>query len=104
MSLSPARWQQIASVYELVIDREPSGREALLCEACSGDDTLRREVEALLRRDAAGMVLDRPVWATVAALFEDGSGVAAGRNFASPKSSSLAPLAVSITLDGLRSR
>ena len=30
--------------------------------------------------------------------------MAAGRNFASPKSSSLAPLAVSITLDGLRSR
>ena len=78
MSLSPARWQQIASVYELVIDREPSGRDALLCEACSGDETLRREVEALLRRDAAGMVLDRPVWATVAALFEDSSGVAAG--------------------------
>jgi serine/threonine protein kinase/TolB-like protein/tetratricopeptide (TPR) repeat protein len=78
LSLSPARWQQIASVYELAIDREPSARDAFLCEACSGDETLRREVEALLRRDAAGMVLDRPVWATVAALFEDSSGVAAG--------------------------
>ena len=78
MSLSPARWQQIARVYELVIDGEPSGRDAFLSEACSGDETLRREVEALLRRDAAGMVLDRPVWATAAVLFEDGSGVAAG--------------------------
>jgi len=78
LSLSPARWQQIARIYEWVIDRESSGRDAFLAEACSGDETLRREVEALLRRDTAGMVLDRPIWATAAALLEDGSGVAAG--------------------------
>jgi len=78
LSLSPARWQQIARVYELVIDREPAGRDALLAEACSGDEALRGEVEALLRRDGAGMVLDRPIWATAATLLEDGSGIAAG--------------------------
>ena len=78
MSLTPARWHQIANVYELAVERQPSEREAFLFEACAGDELLRREVEALLRRDGAETLLDRPIWSTAAALFEHRSAVVAG--------------------------
>ena len=64
MNLTPERWQQVARIYELAVDQDPATRDAFLSEACAGDEALRREVESLLRQDAASVVLDRPVWAT----------------------------------------
>ncbi|MFY9607476.1 MAG: protein kinase [Blastocatellia bacterium] len=49
--MNPERWQQIESVYHSALQREPSQRCAFLNEACSGDATLRREVESLLSYD-----------------------------------------------------
>ena len=67
--MTPGRWQKIASIYELVVERDAVERDAFLADACAGDDALRREVESLLRQDAANVVLDQSVWATVAPLF-----------------------------------
>jgi len=72
MSLTPERWQQIARIYELAADQDPSTWDTVLDEACAGDEALRREVASLLRQQAAQVVVDRPMWATAALLFDDG--------------------------------
>ena len=52
MNLTPERWRQVARIYELAVDRDPATRDAFLTEACAGDETLRREVDSLLRQEA----------------------------------------------------
>ena len=54
--MSPERWRQIEELYQLVQERAPADRGALLAEA---DPEVRREVEAMLAQDASGEVLDR---------------------------------------------
>ena len=71
MSLTPERWQHIARIYELAVDQDPSTWDTVLSEACAGDEALRRQVESLLRQEAAQVVVDRPMWATAALLFDD---------------------------------
>ena len=78
MTLTPERWQQIARIYELAVDRDPSRRDAFLSEACAGDPSLRMEVESLLSQDRAAVILDRSVWATAAPLFPDSSDLGRG--------------------------
>jgi serine/threonine-protein kinase len=68
VDLTPGRWQRIASLYDLAVERDPAERDAFLADACAGDEALRREVESLLRQDGAHVVLDRSVWATAAPL------------------------------------
>jgi serine/threonine protein kinase len=46
-----ARWQQIQSVFEEVVDATPADREARLTEHCGGDSELRSSVESLLASD-----------------------------------------------------
>ena len=69
MNSTPERWHQIARIYELAADRDPSARDAFLNDACAGDPSLRQEVESLLSQDAAPVILDRSLWATAAPLF-----------------------------------
>ena len=71
MNINPERWQRLAKIYELVADEDPATRQALLADACAGDDALRLEVESLLQQDETSDLLDRPVWATAAALLDD---------------------------------
>ena len=78
MHVTPERWQHIARIYELVVDQDPATRDAFLSEACAGDEALRVEVESLLRQEAADVVVDRPVWATAAPLFDDGPDLRPG--------------------------
>ena len=49
--MSPERWRQIEELYQLVQERAPADRGALLAEA---DPEVRREVEAMLAQDASG--------------------------------------------------
>jgi serine/threonine protein kinase len=46
--MKPERWQQIERLYNSTLEYEPKDRAAFLDEACSGDETLRNEVEILL--------------------------------------------------------
>ena len=78
MKVSPERWRQVASIYEQAVDRDPATREAFLAQACAGDEPLLREVRSLLSQDDAAVVLDRPVWATAAPLFQDEPGLGPG--------------------------
>ena len=59
--MDPERWQRVAELYELVLEREPGERKAVLAAASAGDDELRREVESLLEHEQAQLLIDRPV-------------------------------------------
>ena len=50
--MKPERWQEIEQLYHAALQRDASERAAFLVEACKGDETLRREVESLLRYEA----------------------------------------------------
>jgi serine/threonine-protein kinase len=80
MDLTPERWQEAARIYELVVDRDPATRAAILSEACAGDEALRQVVESLLSQESADVVVDRPVWATAAPLFDHGPGLHPGES------------------------
>jgi serine/threonine protein kinase len=49
--MSRARWQQIQSVFEEVVDVSPAERAARLVAACASDADLMRSVESLLASD-----------------------------------------------------
>ncbi len=49
--MNPERWRQIEQIYNSVLERRPEDRETFLCEACAGDENLRKEVESLLACD-----------------------------------------------------
>ena len=46
--MTPERWEQIRAVLEKALDLAPAQRPAFLSQACSSDQSLRREVETLL--------------------------------------------------------
>ena len=49
--MTPERWQKIEGLFEVAVARSLEERGMFLDEACAGDDSLRREVEALLASD-----------------------------------------------------
>jgi hypothetical protein len=46
--MTPDRWKQISRIYEDARLRVPGDRVAFLAEACAGDPSLQRDVQALL--------------------------------------------------------
>jgi len=59
------RWQQIESLFQEALGRDPAERNAWLREACQGDSDLRREVASLLANHQAATEF-KP-WAAAAA-------------------------------------
>ena len=59
------RWQQIESLFQEALERDPAERNAWLREACQGDSDLRREVASLLANHQEGT--DLKPWAAAAA-------------------------------------
>jgi serine/threonine-protein kinase len=59
------RWQQIESLFQEALERDPTERNAWLREACQGDSDLRREVASLLANHQAAT--DSKSWAAAAA-------------------------------------
>jgi serine/threonine-protein kinase len=76
--VTPDRWQQIAKVYQLAADQDPSARDVFLSDACAGDEALRHEVESLLREDERSVVLDRSVWTVAGRLLGESHTLAPG--------------------------
>ena len=67
--MKPERWQQVDQLFQAALEREPEERAAFISEACGGDDSLRREVEALLAADGqAGSLIEAPAYAVAAPL------------------------------------
>src|SRR5215831_5759163 len=51
--MNPERWAMIEQYYHAALERNPDERAAFLLAACPNDSDLRRQVELLLRHDAA---------------------------------------------------
>src|SRR5262245_23918384 len=50
-AMTPERWRHIERLYHAALERDTDEQAAFLAEACDGDDSLRGEVESLLRCD-----------------------------------------------------
>jgi eukaryotic-like serine/threonine-protein kinase len=58
----PERWQQVEEIFQTALDLAPEERARYITKACTGDDDLQREVEALLTQyESAGDFLDAPL-------------------------------------------
>lgn len=59
--MTPERWQQIRALFHAALDLEASQQAAYLDEACAGDPSLRRQVEALIAsHEGAPSFLEEP--------------------------------------------
>jgi eukaryotic-like serine/threonine-protein kinase len=67
--MRPERWRQVDQLFQAALERAPEERTAFISEACGGDDSLRREVEALLAADGqAESFIEAPAYAVAAPL------------------------------------
>ena len=44
--MNPERWQELDNLFNSALQREAGERAAFLDQACGGDDSLRKQVEA----------------------------------------------------------
>lgn len=59
--MTPERWKQIEDVFQTAVDLPPRERRQYIVEACTGDDTLREQVEHLVaQHDRAGDFIEEP--------------------------------------------
>ena len=83
--MTPERWQQITGIFQAALQRDASQRAPFLAEACNDDDSLRREVEALLEsHESAQSFIEEPavnVAARLAAV-EGGASYLTGQTIA----------------------
>ncbi|MBI4468185.1 MAG: protein kinase [Acidobacteria bacterium] len=49
--MTPERWRQVEEVVQEALVRDAANRAAYLSQACQGDESLRQEVEALLKNE-----------------------------------------------------
>src|SRR5207244_45759 len=60
-AMKPERWQQLDRLFHSALELKPTERAHFLSEACAGDESLRRQVEALLAaHEEAGSFIERP--------------------------------------------
>jgi len=69
--MTPERWEQIAHIYQAALERAPEARAEWLAEACGDDAELRREVESLIAREDAVVLIDQPLDVAAAAALSD---------------------------------
>jgi non-specific serine/threonine protein kinase/serine/threonine-protein kinase len=51
--MKPERWQRIKAIFQAALERAPEERTAFVAQACADDETLRPEVESLLKEQDA---------------------------------------------------
>ena len=60
LTMEQARWEKVESLLQSALDRSAEERDSFLREACSGDETLERDVRALLECAETGSFLQSP--------------------------------------------
>jgi serine/threonine protein kinase len=59
--MKPERWQQLDELFHSALQRAPAERAEFLDEACAGDESLRKHIEALLAAHVeAGSFMENP--------------------------------------------
>src|SRR4030095_3549807 len=61
--MTPERGQQVENIFQAALDRNPEERARFVSEACAHDDSLKRDVEILLKQhESAGDLLDKSIY------------------------------------------
>src|ERR1051326_2803404 len=77
--IRPERWQQVKEIFHSALTLPPDGREAFLAEACRGQDSLRKEVESLIRsQEHTGSFIDSPAYEMAAPMLVNDKALKAG--------------------------
>ncbi len=74
--MSSDRWSAIERIFHAALERPVDERAAFLAESCAGDDTLRREVEALLDQSSNTGFLEEPALRVAARMAQEANGAA----------------------------
>ena len=62
--MTPERWRQVEEIFQGALDRSPDERSQFVILACGDDESLRHDVQLLLRQhDSAGELLEQPLYA-----------------------------------------
>jgi serine/threonine protein kinase len=70
--MTPERWQQVNELFAAVIELDPAQQAAFLAQSCSGDPTLRSEIESLIASDGREWnLLESPALEVAAPLLAD---------------------------------
>ena len=70
--MTPERWQQIEELFHTVSAHPAAERAAFLDRACTGDESLRAEVERLLAsHDEAASFINAPAFQAAAGMIAD---------------------------------
>src|ERR1700757_1384684 len=69
--MEPERWRQIEDLFQNALDCEPGRRTAFLDSACSGDASLRQEIESLLASYEKGRFTEKPAFSEGIKLLEE---------------------------------
>ena len=65
--MNPEHWQQVKELFHSALSLDPRERNAFLDRACAGHDSLRREVESLIRsHERTGNFIDAPAYEVAA--------------------------------------
>jgi eukaryotic-like serine/threonine-protein kinase len=77
-------WRQLDKLFHLALERNPAERAAFLDQACGKDESLRKQVEALLAaHEEAGSFIESPALEVEArSLADDQVELAVGQSFA----------------------
>jgi non-specific serine/threonine protein kinase/serine/threonine-protein kinase len=60
--MDEARWKKAKDIFAAALECDPGGRNALLCDACGPDLSLRLEIESLLSAYETSGRLSTPAW------------------------------------------
>jgi eukaryotic-like serine/threonine-protein kinase len=78
--MKPERWQQIETIFQAALKREPAARAVFLDGACGDDDELRAEVKSLLAaHEQAGSFIQAPALELAAQITTTQADTAVGR-------------------------
>ena len=73
--MKPDRWQQLDKLFHAALEHGPEERASFLDEACAGDESLRKQVEALLAgHEQAGSFIESPAMEVEARRVAAGEG------------------------------
>jgi eukaryotic-like serine/threonine-protein kinase len=72
--MNPERWQRLKDLFEAAYEKSPAERADFLDNSCSGDPSLKKEVEDLLAGYSLGSFLEKPAHEAVPELFDAEAG------------------------------
>jgi serine/threonine protein kinase/TolB-like protein/Flp pilus assembly protein TadD len=78
--MNAERWQQIKSLLQAALDREPAERPAFLEEACKGDKLLRQQVNSfIISHEQSDSFIEEPAFEVMAESLENNQAEVLGR-------------------------